>query len=91
MEQLGLDFVAQAERKVFTVAEITAAVRDLLEGEFFDVRIEGEISNTRKAPSGRYYFTLKDQDGSGFGSRRNMFATRNYEPVLLLLRPRNQG
>ena len=62
MEQMGLNFAAQAERKVFTVAEITAAVRDMLEGEFFDVRIEGEISNTRKAPSGHYYFTLKDQD-----------------------------
>ena len=62
MEQLGLDFAAQAERKVFTVGEITAAVRDLLEGEFFDVRVEGEISNTRKAPSGHFYFTLKDED-----------------------------
>ena len=62
MEQLGLDFAAQAERKVFTVGEITALVRDLLEGEFFDVRVEGEISNTRKAPSGHFYFTLKDED-----------------------------
>ncbi len=62
MEQLGLDFAALIERKVFTVAEITSAVRDLLEGEFFDIRVEGEISNTRKAPSGHYYFTLKDED-----------------------------
>ena len=62
MEQLGLDFLAQAERKVFTVGEITAALRDMIEGAFFDIRIEGEISNTRKAPSGHFYFTLKDQD-----------------------------
>ena len=62
MEQMGLNFAAQAEHRVFTVGEITAAVRDMLEAEFFDVRIEGEISNTRKAPSGHYYFTLKDQD-----------------------------
>ena len=62
MEQLGLDFAEQIERNIFTVGEITAAVRDLLEGEFFDIRVEGEISNTRKAPSGHFYFTLKDAD-----------------------------
>ena len=61
MKQLGLDFLARSERRVFTVEEITAAVRDLLEGEFFDVRVEGEISNSRRAPSGHYYFTLKDE------------------------------
>ena len=61
MEQVGLDFVAQNSRKVFTVGEITAAVRSLLEGEFFDIRVEGEISNTNKASSGHYYFTLKDE------------------------------
>ena len=62
MKQLGLDFATAPERRVFTVAEITAAVRDLLEGAFFDVWIAGEISNTRKAPSGHFYFTLKDKD-----------------------------
>ena len=62
MKQLGLDFATAPERRVFTVGEITAAVRDLLEGEFFGVWIAGEISNTRKAPSGHFYFTLKDKD-----------------------------
>jgi len=62
MTQLGLDFAAAPERRVFTVGEVTASVRDLLEGEFFDVWIAGEISNTRKAPSGHFYFTLKDKD-----------------------------
>jgi len=62
MTQLGLDFATAPERRVFTVGEVTASVRDLLEGEFFDVWIAGEISNTRKAPSGHFYFTLKDKD-----------------------------
>jgi len=62
MTQLGLDFAAAPERRVFTVGEVTAAVRDLLEGQFFDVWIAGEISNTRKPPSGHFYFTLKDKD-----------------------------
>ncbi len=62
MTQLGLDFATAPERRVFTVAEVTASVRDLLEGEFFDVWIAGEISNTRKPPSGHFYFTLKDKD-----------------------------
>ena len=62
MKQLGLDFATAPERQVFTVGEITRAVRNLLEGEFFDVWITGEVSNTRKAPSGHFYFTLKDKD-----------------------------
>lgn len=61
MEQGDLHFVTQSDHKVFTVCEITAAIRDLLEGEFSNIRVEGEISNTRKASSGHYYFTLKDK------------------------------
>ena len=60
MEQLGFDLVPQ--RQVFTVSELTAAVRVVLEDSFFDVWVVGEISNARLAPSGHYYFTLKDRD-----------------------------
>ncbi|MBG99070.1 MAG: exodeoxyribonuclease VII large subunit [Solibacterales bacterium] len=61
MQQGDLHFDTRNDQKIFTVCEITAAIRDLLESEFFNVRIEGEISNTRKASSGHYYFTLKDE------------------------------
>ena len=42
--------------------ELVARVRDLVEREYGDVWVEGEISNLRPAPSGHIYFTLKDAD-----------------------------
>jgi len=47
-------------RKIFTVSEINALARDLLESSFFDLWIEGEVSNLRSPGSGHLYFTLKD-------------------------------
>ncbi len=47
-------------RQIYTVSELTARIRDVLEGEFPDVWVQGEISNLRAAPSGHFYFTLKD-------------------------------
>ncbi len=58
MSQIPLDLVP--ERKIYTVAELSFAVKDLLESSFPDVWVTGEISNFRAAPSGHYYFTLKD-------------------------------
>jgi exodeoxyribonuclease VII large subunit len=48
-------------RKVYTVSEITALIKDLLEGEFPDLWIEGEISNYSAPSSGHLYFVLKDK------------------------------
>jgi len=47
-------------RTVYTVSELTAAVARRLEKDFFQVWLEGEISNARPAASGHLYFTLKD-------------------------------
>ena len=60
MQQLPLGFAP--DRRIFTVSELTTQVRELLEDRFADVWVGGEISNTRAAPSGHYYFTLKDRD-----------------------------
>src|ERR1700722_20985885 len=46
--------------KIFTVSELTRAVREILEGRIGEVWVEGEISNYRKQSSGHHYFTLKD-------------------------------
>src|ERR1041384_3489621 len=46
--------------KVLTVAELTRAIRGLLETRFGAVWVQGEISNYKKHPSGHQYFTLKD-------------------------------
>jgi len=55
-----LQFNLQPERRVFTVADLTARIRDLLARNFTDVIVQGEISNCRPAASGHIYFILKD-------------------------------
>jgi exodeoxyribonuclease VII large subunit len=62
LAQLGFTFDRPPERRIFSVAELTAVVRGLLEDVFGDCWVSGEISNCRRAPSGHYYFTLKDAD-----------------------------
>ena len=47
--------------KVFTVCELTRAIRGVLETKFGAVWVQGEISNYKLYPSGHQYFTLKDQ------------------------------
>lgn len=48
-------------RKIYTVSEITAEIKILLETEFLGVFIQGEISNFSAATSGHLYFVLKDK------------------------------
>ena len=61
--QLGLSFEEpRPSRKIWPVRELVGQVRDLVEQEYGDVWVEGEISNFRPAPSGHVYFTLKDAD-----------------------------
>ncbi|HEY1304919.1 MAG TPA: exodeoxyribonuclease VII large subunit [Vicinamibacterales bacterium] len=49
------------ERRVHTVAELTARIRGLLEEELFEIWVEGELSNCKVWNTGHLYFTLKDQ------------------------------
>src|SRR5579863_4248621 len=61
--QLDLRFdEPQPARRIWPVRDLVARARDLVEREFVDVWVEGEISNFRPAPSGHIYFTLKDAD-----------------------------
>ena len=48
------------ERRVLTVSALTALVRGVLEENFDQVWVEGEISNLASPQSGHCYFTLKD-------------------------------
>src|SRR6478736_1433760 len=47
-------------RTVFSVSELNATIRNLLENELQTVWVEGEISNGRVWNTGHMYFTLKD-------------------------------
>lgn len=46
--------------KVFSVSEINGLLKEILEGSFPQITIEGEISNYRPNSTGHLYFTLKD-------------------------------
>jgi exodeoxyribonuclease VII large subunit len=51
----------QQTRKVYTVSQLSADIKSLLEEQFPFVWIVGEISNFRIPVSGHFYFTLKDE------------------------------
>lgn len=48
------------ETPIFTVSEISLAIKEQLESKFRFVSIQGEISNFRRQSSGHLYFSLKD-------------------------------
>lgn len=59
MEQIDINWgLAPA---IFSVSELTGAIRGLLTDHFTDIWVAGEISGTRVPASGHYYFTLKDE------------------------------
>ncbi len=65
MRQQGLDFgdapaPRPARPRALTVSELTERIQGVLETEFLDVWVEGEVSNLKLASSGHWYFTLKD-------------------------------
>ena len=62
MEQFDLAFDLFPQRRVFSVSELNGAIRAILDGEFSDISVAGEISGLKLAASGHYYFTLKERD-----------------------------
>ena len=60
MEQIALDWTP--EPHYYTVGELTTALRGVFAEYFTDIWVAGEISGTKLAPSGHYYFTLKDEN-----------------------------
>ena len=55
-----MESIQKLEKKVYTVSEITSAVKYLIEESFPFIWVKGEISNLKRHSSGHYYFTLKD-------------------------------
>lgn len=51
-----------ADRHIFSVSELNNSVKSLLEMEFSQIWLEGEISNLVRARSGHIYFSLKDDN-----------------------------
>jgi len=62
VEQFALDFDLAPQRRIFTVSELNAAIHAVLDAEFAEVWVSGEISGLKLAASGHYYFTLKERE-----------------------------
>ncbi|HEY3823343.1 MAG TPA: exodeoxyribonuclease VII large subunit [Bryobacteraceae bacterium] len=60
MEQYALGFVP--ERRIWSLRELSDAIRGALNRGFANIWISGEISGTKLVPSGHCYFVLKDAD-----------------------------
>ena len=58
----GIDKEMDSMRKIYTVSELNANIKSLLEEQFPFIWIVGEISNFRIPLSGHFYFTLKDEE-----------------------------
>jgi exodeoxyribonuclease VII large subunit len=64
MSQLNFLEQLMQQRRAMSVSELTARLRTVVEREFFDVYVEGELSNFRCHTSGHWYFSLKDDAAS---------------------------
>jgi exodeoxyribonuclease VII large subunit len=60
VQQIALDWGPQ--RKLYSVAELNALIRAVLDDHFGEIWVSGEISGVRPAASGHIYFTLKDRE-----------------------------
>jgi exodeoxyribonuclease VII large subunit len=60
MEQAA--FIWEPARQTYTVSEFTAQLAGILQEEFGDVWIAGEISGCKLSGAGHWYFTLKDEE-----------------------------
>src|ERR1700676_5441649 len=58
--ELPFELEPAPSRRVLSVTELNVGVRDLLEAQFLEVWVEGELSNCRVWNTGHLYFTLKD-------------------------------
>jgi exodeoxyribonuclease VII large subunit len=60
VQQIALDWGPQ--RKLYSVSELNALIRAVLDDHFGEIWVSGEISGVRPAASGHIYFTLKDRE-----------------------------
>ena len=66
--------IVDQNREIISVGELNRSAKYLLENNFSNVSVLGEISNLATPSSGHLYFTLKDEDGA---IRCAMFKNQN--------------
>jgi exodeoxyribonuclease VII large subunit len=70
-----------ARRIVYTVSDLNARIRLLLEEQFVEVWVEGELSNSKLWNTGHMYFTLKDASAQIRGVMfRSALRTLRFKP-----------
>lgn len=55
-------FLPPKQDAVLSVSQLTSRIKDMLEGRFSRITLEGEISNLKPASTGHLYFYLKDEN-----------------------------
>ena len=60
-DRLPGDQQKQTIKSIYSVSELTAKIKSVLEARFPFIWISGEVSNLRMPASGHCYFTLKDE------------------------------
>jgi len=92
LEQFALEFDLFPQRRVFSVSELNSAIRGLLDQEFGDISVSGEISGLKLAASGHYYFTLKERESTikcvAFRSAHRYWKFRPQDGLAVLARGR---
>src|SRR5579862_8840717 len=90
MDQAAFDFAPR--RKVYSVSELNASIRAVLDSEFTDLWVSGEISGVKLAASGHYYFTLKEREAQvravAFRSAHRYWKFRPQDGLAVLARGR---
>ena len=80
------------ERRIFKPAQLNALARDLLESNFSQIWLEGEISNLSRPASGHLYFSLKDASAqvrcAMFRNRAMLLSAPIKDGQLVLVRAR---
>ncbi|MBT3822769.1 MAG: exodeoxyribonuclease VII large subunit, partial [Nitrospinaceae bacterium] len=82
----------EAGETVYSGSQLNARVKGLLEEEFSEVLVEGELSSWRTYPSGHAYFDIKDQSAKisavMFAGRRRFLRFEPEVGMRVLLRCR---
>lgn len=50
--------------KVQTVSQVVGQIKNILENEFVDLTVEGEITNLSRSSAGHYYFNISDDQSA---------------------------
>ena len=74
--------ITNNSQKPYSVSELNRSARKLLQASYFDILVEGEISNLARPASGHVYFSLKDDSAQlrcVFFKQRRLRATVDAE------------